>query len=85
MRTTIEIDEDVRSELRKRAADLGTRGYSGLINELLRRHLGLEARPTASATHFEGVLRSVAGTLSDDEAAEMLAEVRKSRMQWRER
>lgn len=39
MRTTIELDDELREELVKEAAQRGERGYSSIINEALREYL----------------------------------------------
>ena len=39
MRTTIDIDEDLRRRLRNLADERGEKGYSTLVNEALREYL----------------------------------------------
>jgi predicted CopG family antitoxin len=84
MRTTIEIDDEVRAELVRLAADRGERGYSTLVNELLRRHLGLAPRKR-TPEEFAKVLEQVSGSISDEEADVLLESIRESRRNWRER
>jgi hypothetical protein len=85
MRTTIELDDDVRVALIRRASERGERGFSSLVNEVLRRHFEAEAPTGTEVERFERVLRTVAGSLSDEEAEAMLQSVRESRSVWPER
>lgn len=39
MRTTVDIDEELRTKLKQLAAERGEKGYSSLINEALREYL----------------------------------------------
>jgi predicted CopG family antitoxin len=85
MRTTIEIDDDVRAALVYRAAQRGERGFSSLVNEVLRRHFQQEAPSEGEVSQFEHVLRTVAGSLSEEDAAELLGSIAESRNNWPER
>ncbi|MBK6561408.1 hypothetical protein [Candidatus Amarobacter glycogenicus] len=55
MRTTIEIDEAKLVKLKKMAAERGERGFSVLIDETLKRHLGM---PPQAISRRTGVERS---------------------------
>ncbi len=85
MRTTIELDDDVRIALIRRASERGERGFSSLVNEVLRRHFEADAPTGTEAEQFERVLRAVAGSLSDDDAEALLQSIRESRSNWPER
>lgn len=39
MRTTVDIDDELRAKLKQLAAERGEKGYSSLINEALREYL----------------------------------------------
>jgi metal-responsive CopG/Arc/MetJ family transcriptional regulator len=81
VRTTIEIDDDIRLELLRIAAERGEKGYSGVINEVLRKGLrdeGQEERERKAA-----VIRSLKGSISEESAEAMHASVRETRTQWR--
>ena len=81
MRTTIELDDEVRLALQREAAERGDRGYSDLINEILKRHLGIEneqerERRIAAALDLEGAW-------GEQEAEAVRARIRESRARWR--
>ena len=82
MRTTIDLDDEVRSELVRRAMARGERGYSHIINDLLRHSLGfdddLEERERRTA-----IIRRAMGSISDETAQRMHRIVRESRERWR--
>ncbi|MEO8539044.1 MAG: antitoxin VapB family protein [bacterium] len=81
MRTTIEIDDEVRAALIRRASERGERGYSDLINEMLRRSLGIEngTEREARARRIE----ALAGSFSEEQAERMEESIRESRTRWR--
>lgn len=81
MRTTIEIDDDVRAVLLQRAAERGERGYSELINEILKRHLGIESR--AIREERARKVQSLSGSISEETAQQMREAIERSRTQWR--
>jgi Arc/MetJ family transcription regulator len=81
MRTTIEIDDDVRAELLKSAAQAGAKGYSGIINEILKRHFGIRERLDREERARR--LEALAGSISDETAERMHRTVRELREDWR--
>ena len=81
MRTTIEIDDEVRAVLIRRAAERGDRGYSEIINEILRRHLGLETAGDREARARR--IEALAGSISEETAQSMYESVKESRTRWR--
>lgn len=81
MRTTIELDDEVRAALIKRAADHGERGYSEIINQILRRHLGLEVERDREARAKR--IEALAGTISPETAQRMYDSIEQSRTRWR--
>lgn len=80
MRTTIEIDDEVRARLLQRAAERGERGYSDLINEILKQYFGVEDRfaRKESANRVE----RLAGRISEEAAERMYESVKRSRTNW---
>jgi metal-responsive CopG/Arc/MetJ family transcriptional regulator len=87
MRTTIELDDDVRLELLRIAAQRGERGYSAVINDVLRKALREEdeAEQREKRKRIAERILSLAGTISDEEADAWKESVRESRRNWRER
>lgn len=81
MRTTIELDDEVRSALIQKAAERGDRGYSELVNEVLRRYLGIEDQLDREARAKR--VRELAGSISDETAERMHRTVRELRERWR--
>lgn len=81
MRTTIELKPEHRARLLELSARRGEKGFSTLIgealDEFLQRQDGDRRREALAA------LRDLQGLVTDDEAAEMKANVRKWRKQWR--
>ncbi len=87
MRTTIELDDDIRLELLRIAAERGAKGYSSVINDVLRKGLRKEQErelEEARARRSERIL-ALAGTISDEEADAWQESVRESRRAWRQR
>lgn len=81
MRTTIELDDDVRAELIRRSAERGDRGYSDLVNEMLKRSLGIDERLDREARARR--IEALAGSITDDEAERMVQRIREVRERWR--
>lgn len=81
MRTTIEIDEEVRAALIQRAAERGERGYSEIINEILKRYFGLEEQ--ALREERARSIEALSGSISEETAQQMHEAIARSRRQWR--
>jgi metal-responsive CopG/Arc/MetJ family transcriptional regulator len=79
MRTTIEIRDDLRQRLVGLAAARGEKGYSKIVEEALVRYLRDEDRQDERL----GELLALRGTLSDDDAAAVRAEIERLRSGWR--
>lgn len=79
MRTTIEIRDDLRARLLGLAATRGEKGYSKIVEEALERYLLEESR---SDERLDEVL-ALRGSLSDDDAAAVRAEIATLRSGWR--
>lgn len=84
MRTVVELDDEVGTELKRRAGAVDEAEVSSLVNDVLRQHLGLSRR-RSTAEQFRQALEAAAGTLTDEEAETLLQEIRESRRNWRER
>lgn len=59
MRTTIDIDDELRSKLKQLAAQRGEKGYSSLVNEALRDYLSkqdLRQEKVNDALNLQGIL-----------------------------
>jgi metal-responsive CopG/Arc/MetJ family transcriptional regulator len=79
MRTTVEIDDDQRSELLKLAAQRGEKGFSSVIREALDLYL---RQHRARKEAVEQALK-LQGSFSDDEADALEASVLQLRETWR--
>jgi metal-responsive CopG/Arc/MetJ family transcriptional regulator len=79
MRTTIELTDQQRAKLLEIAAERGEKGFSHLVREAVDRYLQEEASRRARVEEA----RSVLGTLSEEEADELIQSVRKIRSSWR--
>ena len=80
MRTTIELDDDIRKELIRIAAERGEKGYSAVINEVLRKALRDETQDERELA--ARAIESAAGTISDEEAERWLRDIRAGRANW---
>lgn len=78
MRTTIELTDSRRAKLLEIAAQRGEKGFSHLVREAVERYLD-----EAHRQEQMDAARSVLGSLSDGEADELDASVRRSRGTWR--
>jgi len=79
MRTTVEIKPEHRSALIALAARRGDKGFSGVLEEAIVQYLeGEEDRERRRAE-----LRSLAGSLSADDALELRERTRALRESWR--
>jgi hypothetical protein len=79
MRTTIEMKPEHRARVLELAASRGEKGFSSVVAEAL--DLYLATRRTRSKTIREAL--ALKGSISDGEAAELSAETRKIRANWR--
>lgn len=79
MRTTVEIRDEFRARLLEIAAARGEKGFSGLVEEALRRYLEDEDRQAEARR----VALAVQGSLSDDEADELEERAAEIRGSWR--
>jgi len=79
MRTTVELSNEKRAKLLAIAARRGLRGYSRLIDEALDLYLAREEERTGERKE----LLSLAGTLTDAEAAEMEKRIGEAWRKWR--
>jgi metal-responsive CopG/Arc/MetJ family transcriptional regulator len=81
MRTTIEIRDDLRARLVGLAAARGEKGYSKIVEEALELYLLDESRRNERT----GELLALRGSLSDEDAAAVRAEIGRLRSGWRTR
>lgn len=81
MRTTIELDDEVRTELIRRSAERGDRGYSELINEILRLHLAEDAEHERKRR--ERLADELEGSWGEEVAEEARRRIKESRANWR--
>jgi hypothetical protein len=79
MRTTIEINPEHRSALLALAARRGEKGFSAVVEEALELYLAGEAE----RERRRAALRSLAGALSPNDAAELRGCTRELRESWR--
>jgi hypothetical protein len=79
MRTTIEIKPEHRSALLALAARRGQKGFSAVVEEALELYLAGEA----DRERRRAVVRSLAGTLSPDDADGLRKCSRELRESWR--
>lgn len=79
MRTTIEMKPEHRAELMRLAAARGEKGFSSLVSDALDLYLETERR---RQKQLKDAL-AVRGSLTDAEAEEIRAEIRKIRAHWR--
>ena len=79
MRTTVEISDSQRAALVRIAAERGEKGFSAVLREAVDLYLK-QHRGRAAAVREALAAR---GALSDAEAAEFVADVRRVREHWR--
>jgi len=79
MRTTVELSNEKRAKLLAIAARRGLRGYSQLIDEALDLYLAREEEKRAGKLEE---LLSLAGTLSEAEAAEIEKRIAEAWRKW---
>jgi len=80
MRTTVELSDSVYKRLRAAAAERGTRGFSGIVEEALIDYLALERRRGEIAED----IAAAAGTWSDEDVARFERERREAWDTWRD-
>lgn len=61
MRTTVELDDDVRGQLLELAAQRGLKGFSALIQEAVEAWLQNQANQQAARQHAAALMGSLAG------------------------
>lgn len=79
MRTTVELSDEIRAKLLELAARRGERGFSSVVEEALELYFDAEDRRQRQAE----AARAILGTMSDDEADDLRASIRRLREQWR--
>jgi len=79
MRTTFELSDEHRAQLRALAAQRGVRGFSDLLREAIERYL---AENAARRERVDEAL-SALGSLSDREAGDLEQAVTRLRGSWR--
>ena len=79
MRTTVEIRDDLRARLLALAAERGEKGFSKIVEEALERYF---AEADRDARRRQEIL-ALRGSLSAEDAAEIRAEIRELRRNWR--
>ncbi|HTC22472.1 MAG TPA: hypothetical protein VK859_16575, partial [bacterium] len=79
MRTTIEIKESLRTELLRRAASKGAKGFSHIIEEALESYFGIEDK--AADTRKKAL--SLKGSLGRLDSEKLRTETGKIRESWR--
>jgi metal-responsive CopG/Arc/MetJ family transcriptional regulator len=81
MRTTVEIDDELRTRLMEIAAARGEKGFSGVLNEAVRQYLS-EFDKEDRAERLRRV-HALWGSISGDDAVHMRAVVKDLRQNWR--
>lgn len=85
MRTTIELDEETLTKLKMRAIERGDRGYSALVNEVLKEYFSRpDEAEKARRERQAAAIRALAGSISDETAERMYQSIAESRKNWRE-
>ena len=79
MRTTIEMNDQLRSELLRLAAQKGEKGFSNIVQEAVAAYL-VSSEKTASLQRNALKLK---GTLKDFDAKSLKGETRRIRDSWR--
>lgn len=79
MRTTIEMNPEHRSALLSMASRRGQKGFSAVLEEAIDLYL----RTEEDCGKRRKKLLSLAGSLSEEKAAELRSRVRKLREHWR--
>lgn len=78
MRTTLELDDELRARLVELAAERGEKGYSSLVNEALREYLDREEQREAL---LEDVM-SLRGSLDDRQAEQLRERIESAWKNW---
>ena len=79
MRTTIELPNSLRAKLLELAARRGEKGFSGIVREAIERYLDSLGARDEELRRAESLL----GGLSDADADQLEASVRRLREHWR--
>ena len=79
MRTTIEMKPEHRARILEIAASKGHKGFSAIVSEALDYYLEAEKRRKEAQRR----LLKLKGSITEDEADQMRAEIRKLRASWR--
>lgn len=79
MRTTIEMKPEHRARILELAASRGEKGFSNVVAEALELYLEAERRRTNA---IQSAL-ALKGSMSDTEAADLLAKTHRIRANWR--
>ena len=81
MRTTVEIDDELRAKLIALAAARGEKGFSHILNEAVRNYVeGIESEDREERRRRMAALY---GSISEEAAERMHATVRELRENWR--
>ena len=78
-RTTIELTPENRRRLRELAAERREKGFSKIVDEALDAYFASSLKDRAARDE----LLALKGSITDEEAAEMRANVSKARKSWR--
>lgn len=78
MRTTLELDDELRARLVELAAERGEKGYSSLVNEALREYL---AREEQRQNMLDEVM-SLRGSLDEAQAEQLRERVESAWENW---
>ncbi|MGA3204471.1 MAG: hypothetical protein ABSF12_18420 [Bryobacteraceae bacterium] len=79
MRTTIEMKPEHRARILELAANRGEKGFSTVIAEALEMYLADQERRTNAIQNAV----ALKGSMSETEAADLLAQTRRIRANWR--
>jgi predicted transcriptional regulator len=79
MRTTIEMKPEHRARILELAANRGEKGFSTVIAEALEMYLADQERRTNAIQNAV----ALKGSMSETEAADLLAQTRRIRTNWR--
>ena len=81
MRTTIEIDDELRARLLALAARRGQKGFSGIVSEAIERYL-TEEEFREEERRKNAALQAL-GSLTDEEAESLEERTQRLRENWR--
>ena len=78
MRTTIEIEDEIRAKLLKKAAQRGEKGYSRLVNEALKEYL---EKDTSREEKLADIIK-LRGCISEQQAKDWQERIEQSWKNW---